>query len=298
VTLNVPLPLAPVEEGNPSATLWSSELVEMGRFWCSTRHPEFRTAGPIRGHTFVFPETAVWIEHEGRPPFFGNPAGVALYNDGQPYTRAAVDPQGDRCTWFALSDELARDVVASRDPRVADSDRVFAVPFGPVAPGAALKARCLVRHAVQRGPDALLMEESIVDLFADVVAGVYDHYGRQGPAVTRRQQDVVDSVACQLYRTCTENHSLATLAGSVDVSVFHLCRLFRRATGLTMHAYRHQLRLTRALDALGSPDVDLLALAVELGYSSHSHFTSMFRRQLGLVPSQARARLAMRMRVG
>jgi AraC-like DNA-binding protein len=75
--------------------------------------------------------------------------------------------------------------------------------------------------------------------------------------------------------------------------VFHLCRLFRRRTGLTIHAYRHHLRLRNALEPLEQADADLLALALDLGYSGHSHFTALFRRQFGIVPSRLRDRLAM-----
>ena len=266
----------------------------MGRFWCSPRHPQFRTVGTIDGHTFVFPESAVWIAHDGQPKFFGNPARVTLYNPGQPYERSPCDEEGDRCTWFAVTDQLARDVVGTRDPDAADSDRVFAFAFGPSSPATALKARRLLGLvATGRIRDPLFVEESVVGLFSKVVTGVYDHHetAQRGSDLTARQREVVETVAFELYRTCTANHSLTTLARTVDLSVFHLCRLFRRATGMTMHAYRHHQRMARALDALGRDHIDLLGLAVDLGYCSHSHFTRMFRRKLGLVPSRVREQL-------
>jgi len=68
---------------------------------------------------------------------------------------------------------------------------------------------------------------------------------------------------------------------------FHLCRVFRTATGTSLHAYRSQLRLREALGRV--PDAaDLTALALDLGYASHSHFTQAFRRAFGTTPREWR----------
>ena len=98
--------------------------------------------------------------------------------------------------------------------------------------------------------------------------------------------------ACELLgRRFTEPMTLAEIAAAIGTSPFHLCRSFRRATGTTLHEYRNQLRLRSALDRLEAAD-DLSQLALELGYSSHSHFTAAFRRSFGFTPSMARTVIA------
>ena len=72
---------------------------------------------------------------------------------------------------------------------------------------------------------------------------------------------------------------------------FHLARLFRQATGHSLHGYRTELRLRSALDHLASSSCDLVTLALSLGYSSHSHFTRVFRHAFGVTPSSVRGRL-------
>jgi AraC-like DNA-binding protein len=47
------------------------------------------------------------------------------------------------------------------------------------------------------------------------------------------------------------------------------------------------LRLARALVELPHAD-DLSTLALEVGFSSHSHFSAAFRRAFGCTPSQFR----------
>jgi AraC-like DNA-binding protein len=51
-----------------------------------------------------------------------------------------------------------------------------------------------------------------------------------------------------------------------------------------------RLRLTRALDLLARCD-DLTRLSLDLGFSSHSHFTSAFRRAYGCTPAYFRRSL-------
>jgi len=48
-----------------------------------------------------------------------------------------------------------------------------------------------------------------------------------------------------------------------------------------------QLRLSYALAELPHTD-DLTMLALETGFSSHSHFSAVFRRAFGCTPSQFR----------
>ena len=54
---------------------------------------------------------------------------------------------------------------------------------------------------------------------------------------------------------------------------------------MTLHAYRQRQRLGRAIDLMMSSRQDLTTLAQDLGYSSHSHFSRIFRQHLGVPPS-------------
>jgi AraC-like DNA-binding protein len=62
-------------------------------------------------------------------------------------------------------------------------------------------------------------------------------------------------------------------------------RQFRRETGLSLAAWRQQVRLVEALTMLaeGKP---ITTVAFDVGYESPSAFTAMFHRVLGMAPSQ------------
>jgi AraC-like DNA-binding protein len=83
--------------------------------------------------------------------------------------------------------------------------------------------------------------------------------------------------------------SLAELACQVGCSPFHLTRLFRRATGCALHRVLVLTRLALALDRILDGHRNLVALACDLGFASHSHLTASFRDAYGVTPNAARA---------
>lgn len=85
--------------------------------------------------------------------------------------------------------------------------------------------------------------------------------------------------------------SLHDVADAAHSSAFHLARTFRRHTGMSLHQYRQRLRLAAALALLEEGERDLAGLAHELGFCSQSHFGTVFRREIGVSPAQARAAL-------
>ena len=79
---------------------------------------------------------------------------------------------------------------------------------------------------------------------------------------------------------------LAALAG---VSARHFERAFRQSTGSSPHAYVMNRRLHMARDLLISqPELPIDQIALRVGFSSSSHFSSAFRRQTGLTPTDFR----------
>lgn len=261
--------------------LFRTPSVAVGAFRCPRSHPLFRDTGPIENDVFVFPRTRVAIAHAGGRRFTADPGVVTLYNRGQLYLRTAVD-EADRSDWFAVDRALALELV--RDP---DSDgRPFRRTHAASTSATYLRQRRLFERLRSGAPtEALAVEEEVVLLLADVLQGA----GAAG--VDADTAEVAEQARAELGSRYAEDLSLAALARAVGVSRSRLCRAFRRATGTTLHAYRDALRLRRALEVLPGCS-DLTALALDLGYASHSHFGAGFRRAFGLTPSEARARLS------
>ncbi|MGB3338577.1 MAG: AraC family transcriptional regulator [Devosia sp.] len=86
-----------------------------------------------------------------------------------------------------------------------------------------------------------------------------------------------------------EDITLDDIADIGGVSRFHLSRSFGTITGLPVMAYVRGRRLTLAAQKLADGAPDILAVALEVGYSSHEAFTRAFRDQFGQTPEQLRA---------
>jgi AraC-like DNA-binding protein len=83
---------------------------------------------------------------------------------------------------------------------------------------------------------------------------------------------------------------LADVGQALGVSPVHLTEVFRQVEGTPFYRYALQQRLERAVRLLPGYGRDLSALALELDFASHSHFTTAFRRAFGCTPAAFRER--------
>ena len=266
--------------------------VTIGRFRCPVNYERFGDTGPISSALVAFPRTNVWIEHAGGERFLADPGLVTIYNRGQEYRRFPESADGDRCEWFALSDEWARDVAGSFEPDRGQMDRPFAHRTAPSNARLYLEQRTLFNAARAGRLSRLELEEGVLAIVTRVLASAYGAAPRRvrTTMATRRRRALVDAIRQLLLARPESNISMHEIAAEVGASAFHACRVFRAETGRTIHEYRLELRLRLGLELLESPE-RLSAMAYRLGFSSHSHFTDATRQHFGASPSSLRARL-------
>jgi len=263
--------------------------VRVGRFRCSVAHPLFRDSGPIQNFLVVFPRNAVEITHAGGRPIVSDPTRAMLYNRGQEYRRAPISPDGDRCDWFAFQrEDVAEAVAAAYAKGPPCEERPLPVAQGPVDADLYLRQRRLFEEASSRAPDALRVEEgAMLVLHGTVRAALRFASAAPDRDPDRSRRERVAAVQAAIAARFGERLTLADLARIAGCSSFHLARIFRAQTGTTIHAHLVQVRLRAAMERL-EPRTDLAALSFDLGFSSHSHFTSAFRRAFGRTPSAIR----------
>jgi len=81
---------------------------------------------------------------------------------------------------------------------------------------------------------------------------------------------------------------LVDMAPLVGLSPSHFGRKFRRSTGLSLQRFVAIRRIQASFVRLRDDDVPLARLAVELGFSSQSHFTRQFGGLTGVTPAKYR----------
>lgn len=133
-----------------------------------------------------------------------------------------------------------------------------------------------------------------VDAFATVLA---THLLRQYSTAKQRSLKPVERLSsAQLAHVATyidENLesklSLAELAQVANMNLYRFARAFKQSIGVSPHQHVLKQRIERAKFLLATTNLTLQDIAYQLGFSSQSHFTTAFRRSVGVTPKAFRA---------
>jgi len=218
-----------------------------------------------------------------------------FFNAGEPYRYSHPISGGDDCTVIALDTRRAQEVVAHHAPRDAERpERPFPLGHGLGSPRAARLHYELLGLLVRRDAPPLALEDLVAELAEEVVGAAYrirgagTGRGRASTLARRRWRDLVEAAKVAINERYESPPSLGELARSLGCSPFHLSRTFHRTVGVSLRRYVGRLRTRLAAVRLAAGARDLTALALDLGYADHSHFTNAFRQEWGLPPSRFR----------
>jgi AraC-like DNA-binding protein len=272
--------------------VYVSPRVCAGQFRCEPEDLLFR-GGCCSGHTIVFPRTPVWIRHEGGRRRLIDASLITFYNRDQPYERWRARG-ADHCDWLAFPEATIREAVAAFDTGNAERTRgPFREGVGPSDPALYLRQRRLFTALEAGTIDPSQAEEEAMHLLGEALAGLYGRAERstEDEVPSSRTREAIERVRELIAGDPASPAPLDRLAAEVRLSLYYLCHAFRRVTGMTMSGYRNRLRLMMSLEHF-TPGADLTRVALDLGFSSHSHFTYAFRRTFGVPPSKVRPRSA------
>ena len=85
--------------------------------------------------------------------------------------------------------------------------------------------------------------------------------------------------------------TLSVIAEHVHVSPNHLHTVFKKKMGVSPLGYVQELRIDAAKQRIMAENGSMLQIALELGFSSQSHFIKVFRQYVGITPSEYRRRV-------
>ena len=235
--------------------------------------PDFQVCLPYRG---------LFTWHVGGAAVVGDANQVLFVRGGESYylTQPRCREYGELI--ITPNRQLLADLAREEGHRALGSHALFRRRSRRASARLQIRGAQLLHRARSRSTDELEIEEAIVDLLRDA----FDDSESCG-ASTAAASRVTDRTKIFLEAHLTDPIRLGDVASAVGVSAAYLTDLFRRTEGASLSRYLKQLRLARALVELPHAN-DLTALALGLGFSSHSHFTAAFRRTFGCTPSRFR----------
>jgi AraC family transcriptional regulator len=219
------------------------------------------------------------VRHIGRQQVIADANHVLFFNAADACRVTHPVAGGDRSFVLAPSDELLRELapprifVSGHPPRLRNQHHRIDARSQALA--------AMLRHGLASGTlEGLAAETLPVALITRILGPQTSYIPRATPA----QRRLVNRVKLLLMSDLSKRWTLTEIAFEVRASAVYLTQLFQRVEGMPLYRYHLQLRLARSLDLIPHRD-DLASLALELGFSSHAHFTATFRQAYGRTPS-------------
>jgi transcriptional regulator GlxA family with amidase domain len=177
-----------------------------------------------------------------------------------------------------------------RFPDVAlDVDRIIIEEGDIVTAGGAMAWTDLGLRMVDRFLGSQVMNETARMLLIDPSRREQCYYSAFSPNLTHGDTAIL-KVQHWLQQTDAQDIDLSTLANCAGLEERTFLRRFHKATGMTSTEYCQRLRIGEAKDCLQFSSSPVEQIAWKVGYSDASAFRKIFKRIVGLTPSEYRRR--------
>ena len=249
------------EEREPGGGAWTGRTVTAGEFFLTTT----RTPYEVRWQT-LSPE-----DYQSMHVYIGLPV----------FARAVKEVLGGRS---GSGIPRLREVFGERDSLI--SALLEPLRVETMAPRSAVGGALFVQGLAQSLAVHLLRTYP-APAAAETAADVGSRRKRGGlPAFKLRR--VLDYLEAHLSGEIT----VARLAKEAGLSEFHFSRRFKQTTGVPPLRYLLRLRIARARQLLRETDKSVIDVGLEVGFTSPSYFAHLFRREVGVTPSEYRGEAA------
>lgn len=282
--------------------IYDSPIVSVRDYRCSACCGGPSAEERSGGNDIVLIRHGAFSKHFGRRRLTADVNQTVFFSKGSTYRVSHPSDRGDCGTIFTLAPRVLNDMIRELDPSIDDHpEQPFPFVIGPCKSDVFWRHREFLGRLMAANaspPEPLWTEATALGIVADLLEAAFAR--RDLPRRPRRKETSADyadrAEAAKNYlsgRLC-ERITLNDVAHAVHVSPFHFARIFQQQIGVPIHRYLTQLRLRAAVERLAGGEKDLTSLALELGFSSHSHFTDTFRGEFGRTPSDVRRDASLR----
>lgn len=160
-----------------------------------------------------------------------------------------------------------------------------AADVGVMSPGLEVTFQALRQPPVPEAAHKLWYQAKTLELLSQVLftpAPQEEFFCQRHKRVARER---VERTTAILRTHLSEPPDIEALGAQVGCSPFYLSRLFSKEMGMTIPQYVRQIRIERAADLLLAGHHNVTEAAMEVGYSSLSHFSKAFCTTIGCCPA-------------
>jgi AraC-like DNA-binding protein len=228
----------------------------------------------------VFPYRGVYVRHVGRHESVAEGNQVVLFNKGEDYRISHPVEGGDACLSVGVAEHWLEELAPKEEMRGGDE-----LAFRRQRRRIDARTQALVatlRYSLDRHVAETLEAESLTLTLIRRALGERTSHTTRGSI---GRQKLVDRAKLLLSSAPARRWTLGDIGAAIGVSPVYLTQVFQQVEGMPLYRYQLRLRLARALDLLGRYE-DLTTLSMDLGFSSHSHFSSAFRQTYGRTPAE------------
>jgi AraC-like DNA-binding protein len=286
---------AQVKEG------WRQLYGSFGREGVSVENHEFQAVGPVDwGRSFHRNSVELCLNlrgtgtvHDGRIEARYQPHTVGFYCNAKADLQARRNP-GEIHSFITV--ELSRGYVETQVHSMEDDLHPAlrrwlinrggsAAAVGAMSPGQEVTFQALRQPPVPIAAQKLWYQAKTLELLSQVLfqpVPQEEFFCQRQKRVARER---VERTTAILRTHLADPPDIEALGAQVGCSSFYLSRLFSKEMGMTIPQYVRQIRMERAAELLLGGRHNVTETAMEVGYSSLSHFSKAFCTTIGCCPA-------------
>src|SRR5918995_3380066 len=228
----------------------------------------------------VFPYRGVYVRHVGRRDCVAEGNQVVFFNKGEDYCISHPIEGGDACLSVGVAEHWLEELAPQEEMRDGDE-----LAFRRQRRRIDARTQALVatlRYSLDRQVAETLEAETLTLTLVRTALGERTSHATRASI---GRQKLADRAKLLLSSDPARRWTLGDIGAAIGVSPVYLTQVFQQVEGMPLYRYQLRLRLARALDLLGRCE-DLTTLSMDLGFCSHSHFSSAFRQAYGRTPAE------------
>jgi AraC family transcriptional activator of pyochelin receptor len=187
-----------------------------------------------------------------------------------------------------LIEEYATDLLPSAGQELLFSDFAGLVFQKKLSPCLECLAHQVIGCSYEGLARRLFMEAKTLEMLACQIEELSERIPQDSALRETADVERIHQAREILEKQFAEPPTLVALARHVGLNDFKLKRGFREVLGTTVFGYVRKLRMEKARQLLETSDMSVTQVALSVGYNSFSHFTTAFKKSVGVVPSRYR----------